>query len=411
MLGNFDSAAAGRFIEQDDRDEAWFFAGREAESGAFAAAARQAYGLSSDGGRPRAVFRIFQGAPGCGKTSFVRRMEAARPDLLFVLVDEQHLTDANALMQRIAQEALDQRRGANILSGLAVVALEPSAWGARGVRPSHEKASRMKTASEALLRGAGDRAAKQAGLVIWLDEAQTVDESCRALASAHKGALGVPALVVLSGLPTTARCVRSIPGLSRLADAAVIDMGAMTDDECAASTRMMLEAFKTDANDAAVGEAASRVAAMAVGWPQHLTGAQKALAKALMAADGNLEEVDMAAVERDSNARRAAYYGQRLDSGVLVDDPALAVAVIAEIGSGHMDRDLRSMVDSVCVHAQALDSYHQSAEAAKAFLDDMVRHGILVRRRSPADVLLDRWSVAVPSMAAWAEAAGHGAER
>ncbi len=396
MLGNFDSAAAGRFIEQDDRDEAWFFAGREVESGAFAAAARQAYGLSSDGGRPRAVFRIFQGAPGCGKTSFVRRMEAARPDLLFVLVDEQHLTDANALMQRIAQEALDQRRGANILSGLAVAALE---------------ASRMKTASEALLRGAGERAAKQAGLVIWLDEAQTVDESCRALASAHKGALGVPALVVLSGLPTTARCVRSIPGLSRLADAAVIDMGAMTDDECAASTRMMLEAFKTDANDAAVGEAASRVAAMAVGWPQHLTGAQKALAKALMAADGNLEEVDMAAVERDSNARRAAYYGQRLDSGVLVDDPALAVAVIAEIGSGHMDRDLRSMVDSVCVHAQALDSYHQSAEAAKAFLDDMVRHGILVRRRSPADVLLDRWSVAVPSMAAWAEAAGHGAER
>lgn len=396
MLGNFDSAAAGRFIEQDDRDEAWFFAGREAESGAFAAAARQAYGLSSDGGRPRAVFRIFQGAPGCGKTSFVRRMEAARPDLLFVLVDEQHLTDADALMQRIAQEALDQRRGANILSGLAVAALE---------------ASRMKTASEALLRGAGDRAAKQAGLVIWLDEAQTVDESCRALASAHKGALGVPALVVLSGLPTTARCVRSIPGLSRLADAAVIDMGAMTDDECAASTRMMLEAFKADANDAALGKAASRVAAMAVGWPQHLTGAQKALAKALMAADGNLEEIDMAAVERDSNARRAAYYGQRLDSGVLVDDPALAVAVIAEIGSGHMDRDLRSMVDSVRVHAQALDSYHQSAEAAKAFLDDMVRHGILVRRRSPADVLLDRWSVAVPSMAAWAEAAGHGAER
>ena len=395
MPGNFDSAAARRFIEQDDRDEAWFFAGREAESGAFAAAARQAYGLSSDGGRPRAVFRIFQGAPGCGKTSFVRRMEAARPDLLFVLVDEQHLTDANALMQRIAQEALDQRRGANILSGLAVAALE---------------ASRMKTASEALLRGAGDRAAKQAGLVIWLDEAQTVDESCRALASAHKGALGVPALVVLSGLPTTARCVRSIPGLSRLADAAVVDMGAMTDDECAASTRMMLEAFKIDANDTAMGEAALRVAAMAVGWPQHLTGAQKALAEALMATDGNLEEVDMAAVERDSQVRRAAYYGQRLDSGELVDDPALAVAVIAEVGSGHMDRDLRSMVDSVRVHAQALDSYHQSAEAAKAFLDDMVRHGILVRRRSPVDILLDRWSVAVPSMAAWAEAARHGAE-
>lgn len=390
MPSNFDSAAARRFIEQDDRDEAWFFAGRKVEGDAFAAAARQAYGRPSDSHRPRTVLRIFQGAPGCGKTSFVHRMEAERRDLLFVLVDEQHLTDANALTQRIAQEALDQRRGANILSGLAVAALE---------------ASRMKTAAEALLRGAGDRAAKQAGLVIWLDEAQTVDESCRALASAHKGALGVPALVVLSGLPTTARCVRSIPGLSRLADAAVIDMGAMTDDECADSTRMMLEAFKTQASDAAVDEAASRVAGMAVGWPQHLTGTQKALAKALMDADGNLQDVDMAAVQRDSNARRAAYYGQRLDSGVLVDDPALAVAVIAEIGSGHLDRDLRSMVDSVRIHARALDSYHQSAEAAKTFLDDMVRHGVLVRRRSPTDILLDRWTVAVPSMAEWAEAA------
>ena len=396
MPSSFDSAAAQRFIEQDDRDEAWFFAGRETECEAFAAAARQAYGSSSDSRRPRAVLRIFQGAPGCGKTSLVRRMEAERRDLLFVLVDEQHLTDANALTQRIAQEALDQRKGANILSGLAVAALE---------------ASRMKAASEALLRGAGDRAAKQAGLVIWLDEAQTVDESCKALASAHKGALGVPALVVLSGLPTTARCVRSIPGLFRLADAAVIDMGAMTDDECAASTRMMLKAFGTEATDAAMVEAAESVAAMAVGWPQHLTGAQKALAKALIATDGDLQEVDMAAVALDSDDRRTAYYGQRLDSGVLIDDPALAVAVITEIGSGHIDRDLHSMVGAVRGHAQALDSYHQSAEAAKAFLDDMVRHGILIRRRSPTDVMLDRWSVAVPSMAAWAARAIDDANR
>ena len=150
----------------------------------------------------------------------VNRTHAFSPKQLSLKVQE--ASKAEVERQR---EALDQRRGANILSGLAVAALE---------------ASCMKTAAEALLRGAGGRAAKQAGLVIWLDEAQTVDESCKALASVHKGALGVPAVVVLSGLPTTVRCVRSIPGLCRLADAAVIDMGAMSADECAVSTRMML---------------------------------------------------------------------------------------------------------------------------------------------------------------------------
>ena len=53
-------------------------------------------------------------------------METERRDLLFVLADEQHLTSADTLMRRIEQEALDQRKGANILSGLAVAALEAS---------------------------------------------------------------------------------------------------------------------------------------------------------------------------------------------------------------------------------------------------------------------------------------------
>ena len=98
-------------------------------------------------------------------------------DLLFVLADEQHLTDAGALMHRIAQEALDQHKGANIVSRLAVAALE---------------ASRMKTAAQAIAAEARDRAAKQADLVIWVDEAQTVDRTFGALPSAHKGGLGVP---------------------------------------------------------------------------------------------------------------------------------------------------------------------------------------------------------------------------
>ena len=386
----FDRTAAQRFADQDDRDEAWFFAGRKAERGVFTAGARQAHEPSTDGGRPRAVFRIFQGAPGCGKTSFVRRMETERPDLLFVLADEPHLTDAGTLMQRIAQEALAQRKGANVVSGLAVAALE---------------ASRMKTAAETVAREAGDRAARQAQLVVWVDEAQTVDGSCKALASAHKGGLGVPVLVVLSGLPTTTRRVRSIPGLSRLADAAVVDMGVMADNECAASTGMMLDAFGAEAPDTVIEKAARSTAAMAYGWPQHLTAAQKALAQALIRAEGDLLQVDMNAVAQASAMRRATYYGQRLDNGLPADEPAWALAVIARVGTGHVEHDLPAMVNLVRDEANVVDSVKRSKKAARALLDDLVEHGVLVRRRSPANVMLDRWTVAVPSMSAWAEQA------
>ena len=390
MPKTFDSAAARRFADLDDRDEAWFFAGREAERQAFAAAARQAHTPSSDGGRPRAVFRIFQGAPGCGKTSFVRRMETERQDLLFVLADEQHLTNAGALMHRIAQEALDQNKGANIVSRLAVAALE---------------ASRMKTAAQAIAAEARDRAAKQADLVIWVDEAQTVDRTFGALPSAHKGGLGVPALIVLSGLPTTARNVRAIPGLSRLADGAVVEMGTMADEECAASTRMMLATLGAIAPQAAMDETSARVAAMAFGWPRHLTSAQKALTEALLAANGHLERVGWVATEHDADARRAAYYTERLDNGMPADDPALAIAIIAKLGAGGTDRNMESMVDFVRDEAKTVGSRNRSRKAARQFLDDLIRHGVLIRRRSPTNMVLDRWTVAVPSMAAWAEEA------
>ena len=253
-----------------------------------------------------------------------------------------------------------------------------------------------------MARGAGDRAARTAGLVVWVDEAQTLDGSCKALVSIHKGGLGVPALIVLSGLPTTARNVRSIPGLSRLADAAVVDMGVMADGECAASTSMMLDTFGTNAPSATRDHAAASVAAMAFGWPQHLKGAQKALASALIAARGDLERIDMAAVGHTAAARRADYYRQRLNTGVMADARALALRIIHKVGAEHMDVDLRSMVDLVWAEAKLFGSPGGTRKAAETFLGDMVRHGVLIRRPSPATVLLDRWTVAVPSMAAWA---------
>ena len=62
---------------------------------------------------------------------------------------------------------------------------------------------------------------------------------------------------------------------------------------------------------------------------------------------GYLGYVDTNAVAQESAVRRATYYGQCLDDGFPAADPVLAAAVIARIGTGHVDRDLTAMVSLV----------------------------------------------------------------
>lgn len=120
-----------------------------------------------------------------------------------------------------------------------------------------------------------------------------------------------------------------------------------------------------------------------------------------MGVDGDLSRIDLDAVERKSDARKAAYYTQRLDSGLLAEDRSLAIRVLSRIGDGSIDCDLGGMVGIVREEAHRAGS-RRSRKAAEAYLQDMVGHGLLTRRESPRDIALDRWRVAVPSMVAGA---------
>ena len=56
-------------------------------------------------------------------------------------------------------------------------------------------------------------------------------------------------------------------------------MGAMAEDECAESTRNMLGAVRANGDREHAGQV---VAALSLGWPQHLKGAQSALCRGLL---------------------------------------------------------------------------------------------------------------------------------
>lgn len=385
----FDREAALRYAGQEDRDAASFFAGRDAERAAFRAGLALAHSAAEDGGDPRTVLRIFQGAPGCGKTSFVRRMRAENDDVLFVQVEKAHLRSLALLRERICDAALKADKGRNIVASLASAGME---------------LIRLREAGRKATSFAAESATENTRLVIWKDEAQVLEAPCDALVEAHQGMLGVPVLVVLSGLQHTDRLVRAIPGLSRLSSNAVVHMGGLRSGECADSTRQMMVAFGVEADDPSVEKVGRRVEEMSVGWPQHLKGAQTALAEQLVAVNGDLSRIDLDAVERESDASRAAYYTQRLDSGLLADDRNLAIRILSRIGDGNIDCSLNDMIGIMREEANAAGSRRSRKEAA-AYLQDMVGHGLLTRRQSPTDITLDRWQVAVPSMVDWASSA------
>ena len=89
----FDHALAQLILEAGDRDDALFFAGREIETASFEVAVRQARQFG------KVEFRIFQGPPGCGKTSFAPHLrDSCGPETAVIQIYENDLASP-----RIAQ--------------------------------------------------------------------------------------------------------------------------------------------------------------------------------------------------------------------------------------------------------------------------------------------------------------------
>ena len=284
----FDSDLANDLLIDDDRDHARFFAGRAAEIESFNGAVEQA------GRKERAVFRIYQGSPGCGKTSLANHLKTHRSvDLLFVPLDNEDLASREALAARIKEEA--------------------------------DGPANLRTGTTATTR-------RGLAVVLHLDEAQTVSErEADVLRGLHGRGLGARCVCLFTGLSHTEDRVRSLDGLSRLARNATINMGRMADVECAASTTMMLETLGVEAAEAQRRTAVGVVVEESHGWPQHLFCAQQALCRELLRTNGDLAGVDLDRLRAESEAARHACYAGRLNYGELARWPMLVAAVARQV--------------------------------------------------------------------------------
>ena len=227
-----------------------------------------------------------------------------------------------------------------------------------------------------------------------MDEAQSVGPSERpGLVALHRDGIGIPTVCLFTGLGHTADRFRQIEGLSRLAANAIVNMGAMAEDECAESTQKMLDTLDADGDHE---EAARVVAKLSLGWPAHLKGAQTALCRELLRTNGDLTEVDYGRVASESDRNRYDYYNARLSGSVLGVHRPFTAAVVATVQRQQPvdPGDLVGLCENQLAGSQPAYPGLRSA-TAEAFANALIERGVLSPRSD------ERYDVAIPSMAEW----------
>lgn len=333
----------------EDRDYAPFFAGRESEIGKFEEAVDRSRVVR------QTQFRIFQGAPGCGKTSLLTHLRANAPDnRVFVAVDPEHLTSRQALMGRIDAKLHDAP--SSIAKGVAAFVRHTSRLAgmylsARGAKAAGEAAgSAIESGGEMLDERKRASVREQSELVLLLDEAQCLDQSHEGvLRSLHTDGLeDLHTVFAFAGLSHTGSTMRGLHGLSRLSRTADVNMGLLSKEECEDSTRQMLDRCGIVGDPVLREDVVRQVAAMSQCWPQHLACAHAALARELQRVDRDMARIDLETVERETTADRHRYYQTRIADHPVLSYIPYTARVVDAVQASDPILTLRTQIIQVC---------------------------------------------------------------
>ena len=377
----FDCDLANELLKSRDRDKALFFAGRDVEIQAFDDAVNEA------GRYKQAAFRVYQGAPGCGKTALAHHLAETRADkVLFVPCEPDDLADAATLSDCIERAAIE--RGGGIAR--AVAAAAETAGERLGARPL----------ADAALRAVAGFSSGDATVALHLDEAHARAAAVgKRLVALRTTGIGAPCVVMLTGLGHTSRCVGSIRGLSRLARNAVVDMGAMRASECAASTAKMLEALNVSGVPGERDAFARLTGKLSHKWPQHLHCAQSALCEELIRTGGVLRDLDAGRLRARSDELRHAYYDRRLEDPVFQIDTTLTQRVLVDVAKTRPSSKSRIQLRKLCeaaIERAGLSDEPEFQELPRgAFSTALIEKGVVSGAGG-------HWHVAIPSMIEWA---------
>ncbi len=296
--GTPDLAGLAAFTRLNDRDEAWFFSGRGAEIDEIERLCTEALDRARQGQAARSATRLFQGAPGAGKTALLTALqqrwdERARNARVhdpigspagIPLVVELELGDfaseevvVRCLLDEVAPEVEMEARETR----LREVSAEAGFSGIRGGGKTGVMIAPRELSLRELARVLPPRDWTRP-VCLMVDEIQNVgSEAKNLLVTLHKGNHGLPIVPLYAGLGSSLD-VLATHGLSRLGVTAVHDIGALAPEEAQGAVRMMFERYRVDL-EGVDHDWPSELASLSECWPQHLHNAMRALAEGLSA--------------------------------------------------------------------------------------------------------------------------------
>ena len=370
-------------FEDIPRDDARYFEGRVKEIEAFNLS------LNASARRLQSVFRIYQGAPGCGKTSLAHHLAETTPSAVFVKLSDEHLTDFPAVIRRI-QSAARKQSGNQALNAVR--------WSAAFVERLTGKTLTKQ------IQDAADRiATHELRFALHIDEAHSLNgNALNVLKRMHVAGLGdverMPCVLVLTGLAHTQEHINSHSGLTRAGDTTTINMTKMATQECADSTARMLIELNPDGGTSEARQSLANLAAQAsFGWPRHLSSAQKAICEALLQTDGNALALDYRKINARCAELRSEYYEERMnDVPEYKNHPNAFKRVIVAIAARPLPRQPDHLA-ALCRDEINKDSLiEKTLPDAITMATAMDATGVVERKG-------EHWALAIPSMAAWAE--------
>ncbi len=304
------------FVAERDRNAAWFFVGRTAEIDEIEKTCALAFRRFREGKALAGATRLFQGAPGAGKTALLTHLQekwaqAGDGEPHPLLVDRPTLDDPAALVLAIA-ELLDPDKAQQFRQTVTRGRAATVGVGALSGSGTQATATAPPLAGLSELRRMFPPADWTRPVCLMVDEIQNLDpKEGKTLESLHLAVDGLPIVPVLAGLSSSQAALTRRGGISRLSRGAVRTLGCLEAGQAAEAVRWMLACFRIETEKADAKRWADLLERISDRWPQHLQNAMQALGEGLLEVGGILANVDEGAVTGRARLWRLESYGQR----------------------------------------------------------------------------------------------------